>query len=982
MVDKKNFKVFISSTYLDNKKRRELVQKAILDAGMFPVGMERFTARRNPTVDYCQKMATEADVLVGIIAHRYGWIPKKRAISITEIEYKAAKGAEKDRLMFQINPSLPVHMDKDFDQGPDKFKKQEKLEKFKTKFSKDQMPTFFTEEELGQKVLKALIDWRKEKEAEISPKQADIQIEKRKKTDPKIKSPLERYKKKIEALYGKIRFFGFSKHFEVSIDLKDLYIPLTAIMNLRGVSDKQYLSSEDAYHCMGKCGGDPKDISLPYAFTLERLKTKRGIVILGDPGSGKTTHLIRVLLSCIRRGTNSIGLPDEMTPILLPLRYLGDDVSSISEFVKDQLTKPPFKLPLKGFVEPILDRDNLLFLLDGMDEVADIKKREKVKTWIRDALIEFPDSKFVVTSRFSGYEPNVRLGGDFLEMHITPFSKDQASDFIRKWYKVVETETNDESETAQEKATEKSEHLISILEKPDFRSRRILEMTRNPLLLTNLCIVHWYRGTLPRDRAYLYEECINILLERWQEYKQLNLDVAAKQGRLVLQPAAYWMHQKEKRTRATAEELSPIIDPVLKKVGWTKGKSDKFLKTIRDESGLLVGWDQEHYGFMHLGFQEYLAAKEIKSQAFYNPEVIGELAAHFGDSWWEEVILLLLSFEDPPLFKAFMKEAVKQKGFGEDSKFLNLCIEESAEIDLEPFVELLKQAPGKTKDLWTRQLQALRIINQIDPNTLAYMSTVISKHPFLEISGWLKSQKKETRKQKDRKIVYTESGGVKLVRILGGSFMMGRSEDDAVNEWDDELPRHKVKIKDFFLGRYPITNEEYGRFFKENPKAKEPKYWADRKRNQPKQPIVGVSWHDASAFAEWAGCRLPSEAEWEFACRAGTTGSRYGDLGKVAWYNENSDGRTQPVGQKAPNAFCLYDTLGNVWEWNEDTWHESYEEAPDDGSAWVTKKQSDRRVVRGGSWTDVTVIVRASIRNRYAPDGRSDSIGFRVCRDC
>jgi formylglycine-generating enzyme required for sulfatase activity len=159
------------------------------------------------------------------------------------------------------------------------------------------------------------------------------------------------------------------------------------------------------------------------------------------------------------------------------------------------------------------------------------------------------------------------------------------------------------------------------------------------------------------------------------------------------------------------------------------------------------------------------------------------------------------------------------------------------------------------------------------------------------------------------------------------------------------------------LGRYPVTNDEYGRFLA-SPGYEEPKYWADRKFNQPDQPVVGVSWNDAEKYAEWAGLNLPSEAQWEYACRAGTetryyTGDSEDDLDRAGWYLKNSGAQLPPVGEKEPNAFGLYDMHGNVWEWIEDVWHDSYKGAPNDGSPWVDNPRSSIRVLRGGSWNSI-----------------------------
>jgi hypothetical protein len=145
------YKVFISSTYLDNEERRKIVQDAITMTDMVWHGMEIFTASTRPTVETCLRLAKEADVLVGIIAWRYGWEPDEKT-SITEMEYDAAK----ERLMFQLDPSLPVNPEKDFDPGSERWDKQKKLEAFKQRFSQEQLPARFNDTTLGQKVLKAL----------------------------------------------------------------------------------------------------------------------------------------------------------------------------------------------------------------------------------------------------------------------------------------------------------------------------------------------------------------------------------------------------------------------------------------------------------------------------------------------------------------------------------------------------------------------------------------------------------------------------------------------------------------------------------------------------------------------------------------------------------------------------------------------------------------------------------------------------------
>jgi formylglycine-generating enzyme required for sulfatase activity len=252
-----------------------------------------------------------------------------------------------------------------------------------------------------------------------------------------------------------------------------------------------------------------------------------------------------------------------------------------------------------------------------------------------------------------------------------------------------------------------------------------------------------------------------------------------------------------------------------------------------------------------------------------------------------------------------------------------------------------------------------------------------------------------------------------MVIVPTGSFLMGDGADADRTFFTWTLAKRIVRVrieKAFAMGRYPITFDEYDRFAsatsrplpvdgRENPVAilQEMGRWGRGRR-----PVINVAWEDAVLYAKWLSrqtgerYRLPTEAEWEYAARAGTTTAYWwgeeikvdianfsGPAGDEWPRNQWAGKQTSPVGSFPPNPFGLYDTAGNVWEWVEDCWHDNYNGAPTDGSAWLTAGGGDcgQRVVRGGSWTTIAHTLRSSSRHRLNVDYRSDMVGFRVARD-
>jgi formylglycine-generating enzyme required for sulfatase activity len=222
-------------------------------------------------------------------------------------------------------------------------------------------------------------------------------------------------------------------------------------------------------------------------------------------------------------------------------------------------------------------------------------------------------------------------------------------------------------------------------------------------------------------------------------------------------------------------------------------------------------------------------------------------------------------------------------------------------------------------------------------------------------------------------------GGIDWVRIPGGSFQMG-SNDGA----SDERPVHVVHINGFDMSRTEVTVAQYracvdaGACNAPTSCGRSPTWGGSGTDDH---PVSCVCWDDAQAFARWAGGRLPSEAEWEYAARGGKSHTYPGSntAGDVAWYRGNSGGQVHAVCGKQRNGYGLCDMGGNVWEWIEDWYHESYLGAPTDGSAWDSGGEP-YRIDRGGSWRHSDTYVRIAMRNKSSPDHRSSNRGFRLAR--
>jgi formylglycine-generating enzyme required for sulfatase activity len=528
-------------------------------------------------------------------------------------------------------------------------------------------------------------------------------------------------------------------------------------------------------------------------------------------------------------------------------------------------------------------------------------------------------------------------------------------------------------------AKRSADALWAELKTPELRATRMFELTRNPLMLSVLCAVYRERGSLPTRRVELYEQCLQVLVRQWCSKGALPRRFGDREARQILQPLAHWLHEERGRTHADGRSIAAMLEPhLVASLGHEPIDGEAFLRAVATDDGILAAKGGQSFGLLHPCFQEYLCARHLRSLSHGDSRVLDELADRVGDPWWREVTILLLALGEPALFEPLMERVVRRPAFAESLDLVLDCFHDAAGASVGPFEALLRCPPTNEPELWPRQLVAAQVLEKVDPERLLAIAPLLCEHPYAPLRRLVGHDEGS-----ERAIRISPRSGYTLVEIPAGRFEMG-SHPRERGRRGGEGPRHEVELDGFFMGKQPVTNEDYGYYLRANPQAPEPAYWADSRYNHPRQPVVGVSWHEANAYCEWAGLSLPTEAQWERACRGGTqtaywSGREEHDLARVGWYAGNSEQRLHVVGEREPNPFGLHDVHGNVWEWCLDDFgdYEGSLPRPSDGLRHEPLAEGNR-IIRGGSWIDSARKARAASRLNRHPDNRLAYLGFRA----
>lgn len=791
--------------------------------------------------------------------------------------------------------------------------------------------------------------------------------------------------------YLNLKGMGVSDRIPVRLALLDLYVPLKARLELpEGETWKRevLLAGRELREGEGK---KPWHLGQSVSL-LELLHNADGLIILGDPGAGKTTFLKYLALRLARGEGPAMGLGHRL-PVLLPLAAYANALQNkevrLDDFITHYFDEIGVDLPIALMLREALQLGRALILLDGLDEVRDLNLRNTVVERVVDfyAFHRRAGNKFVLTSRIVGYRAVRPMAEGLIECTLVDFDEEDIHAFVDRWTIALEKQAQGDTRVARADAEQEKRELLDAIR----RNPGIRRLAATPLLLTILALMKRQGVTLPERRVQLYDEHIKTLLSTWNRARSLSgrapsRDLDEIQTIRVLAPLALWMHQVNPGMGLVkAEDMRRKLEQIFYEQGELNPQqaARQFLQDVRDHAALLVERGPGEYGFIHLTFEEYLAAVAIALHGQGNAKpVIEMIRPYIGEQAWHEVLLLTIAYlgirQQLPKVAGEVVEALLHIQ-GQNAPDAILLAGEAV-LDTWP-----GGVPPHTRENVINALVPLMQDANIRPRLRRRAGLLLGR------LGWRPPDLE------------------RFVEVPPGEFLFGRKKE----------PR-RIPYR-YWIARYPVTNLQFARFVQAGgyqrrefwsdagwewrtgkydarqldvlerdwlehrpPNQRNaPYYWYNPDLGNPICPVVGINWYEAEAYCRWLTTqiisippgyvvRLPTEAEWERAAR-GTEGWEYpwGDEFQRTAANTWEAGSESSSGLGGTTPVCTYpqgvspvgawDMSGNVWEWI---------------NAWYDD-ENRYRVVRGGSWIGYRWFARASFCNWSIPLMFNDDLGFR-----
>lgn len=826
---------------------------------------------------------------------------------------------------------------------------------------------------------------------------------------PDLQRALEAY---LDYLVGRHRYLDFkglgvSDRVPLRLELLDLFVPLKARIEMPGGE-----TWERQLQLAGRPVGEEERAALGERLSepvplLGLIEKHAGLVILGDPGAGKTTFLkYLALLHATGR------CAEKRLPVLVPLSAYANALAErdvrLDAFIAGHFRELGADLPIEVLLRQALEKGGALVMLDGLDEVTDLTLRDTVVRRVVDFFTfqRRAGNKFLLTSRIVGYRevrPNTEGLG---ECTLVDFDDEEIETFVTQWTAALEKAASGDTTAAKMDATRECRELIEAVQ----RNPGVRRLAANPLLLTVLSLMKRQGVTLPERRVELYAKYVETLLSSWNRARGLGRaptrDLDVVETVKVLAPLALWMHTVSPgvglvKTGELQEELQRLYRE--RGEGQAEKAARQFLKDVRDHASLLLERGPGRYGFIHLTFEEYLAAVALAQQGQESVEpVVQAMLARVEEPAWREVHLLAVGYlgivQQREKAAGSVVEGLLKAGAQSKGRSVVLAGEAVADAGSGSIPPVVRAQTVEAL------LKTMTDDQAAEPATRAAAGNALATlgDPRVEVVPR----------------TLDDVGTMEFCYVPSGPFVMG----DGSRSYDNES-----LTNGYWIAKYPVTVAQYDWFVRDGgysrgefwAEAQQRGFWKNGKYNKPGlvewvsarssfgHPFdlanhpVRLSCSEAAAFCRWLTVRwqtslpegyaaqLPSQAEWEKAARGGRRVStcalrRSLSSGLIT----NSD--VEEVDNPCPTRSFPW---GDRFEANRANSYESSIRATSSVGAFpggealcgtlemsgnVSEWCRDGVALRGGAWNDGEYSVRCSARNQLMPDVRPASTGFRV----